>query len=52
MPITLNYKIFLDEIALSTKKEVNSRPNQPWFNAELRILKRKKCQTERKYQKN
>ena len=41
----------LDKIASDTKKEVNSRPNQPWFNAKLRILKRKKHQTERKYKK-
>ena len=34
----------LDKIAPVTKKEVNSRPNQPWLNAELRTLKRKKCQ--------
>ena len=42
----------LNKIAPVTKKEVNSRPNQPWFNAELRTLKRKKNQTERKYKKD
>ena len=42
----------LDEIAPVTKKEVNFRPNQPWFNAEVRTLKRKKRQTERKYKKD
>ena len=42
----------LDEIAPVTRKEVNSRPNQPWLNAEPRTLKRKKRQTERNYKKD
>ena len=41
-----------EEIAPVTKKEVNSRPNQSWFNAELRTVKRKKRQGERKYKKD
>ena len=48
-----NYKLqnSLDKIVLVTKKEVNSRPNQPWFNAELRTLKRKKTSNRKKIQK-
>ena len=42
----------LDEIASVTKKKVNFRKNQPCFNTELRTLKRKKRQTERKYKKD
>ena len=42
----------LDEIPPVTKKEVNFRPNQAWFNAELKTLKRKKHQRERKYKKD
>ena len=41
----------LNGLAPAVERMIKPRPNQPWFNSELKLLKRKKRQAERKLKK-
>ena len=41
----------LNDLAPAVERMIKPRPNQPWCNSELKLLKRKKWQAERKLKK-